>query len=162
MEIQKLFQVLVVGGAMISGGRLLANPNASFSVTVTQSISSGFFTATATDPSGNTSEISEGMAFAHLDIIPLGSDQVRLLWVTNLTGFVLHGVGFSIAGCAAGLALSAASSRVLTGMLFGVAPSDATTLSAVVLIVLTVAAIASLLPAIRAARVEPMQVLRDE
>jgi ABC-type lipoprotein release transport system permease subunit len=38
----------------------------------------------------------------------------------------------------------------------------AATMSAVVLLVLVVAAIASMVPAIRAARVEPMNVLRDE
>jgi ABC-type lipoprotein release transport system permease subunit len=47
-------------------------------------------------------------------------------------------------------------------LLYGVSSSDATTLSGVVLLVLVVAAIASLVPAIRAARTEPMQVLRDE
>jgi ABC-type lipoprotein release transport system permease subunit len=47
-------------------------------------------------------------------------------------------------------------------MLYGVSPSDIATSLAVVLLVLVVAAIASLVPAIRAARVEPMQVLRDE
>jgi len=47
-------------------------------------------------------------------------------------------------------------------MLYGVSASDLTTLSAVAFLVLFVATLASLLPAIRAARVEPMQVLRDE
>jgi ABC-type lipoprotein release transport system permease subunit len=47
-------------------------------------------------------------------------------------------------------------------MLYGVSPSDVPTLSAVVLLVLVVATVASLAPAIRAASVEPMQVLRDE
>jgi ABC-type lipoprotein release transport system permease subunit len=47
-------------------------------------------------------------------------------------------------------------------MLYGVSPTDGVTLSSVVVIVLAVAAVASLVPAIRAARVEPMDVLRDE
>ena len=66
-----------------------ASGNASFSLVLTQNISGGFFTATTTDPAGNTSEISDGLPFAHLDILPVGS-QVRLLWLTNLTGFVLQ------------------------------------------------------------------------
>lgn len=52
--------------------------------------------------------------------------------------------------------------RAIAGMLFGVSPSDLATLIAVVLIMLAVAGIASLAPAFRAARIEPMQVLRDE
>jgi ABC-type lipoprotein release transport system permease subunit len=47
-------------------------------------------------------------------------------------------------------------------MLYGITPSDITTLTSVVFLVLGVAAVASLIPAIRAARTEPMQVLRDE
>ena len=52
--------------------------------------------------------------------------------------------------------------RVLAGLLYGVSPTDVPTLSAVILLVLVVAAAASLIPAIRASRVDPMQVLRDE
>jgi ABC-type antimicrobial peptide transport system permease subunit len=63
---------------------------------------------------------------------------------------------------AAGLALYAAASRALTGMLFGVEPTDPATLVAVLVVVLTVAVLASLIPALRAAFLQPMQVLREE
>jgi putative ABC transport system permease protein len=76
--------------------------------------------------------------------------------------FLLQGLGITFLGCMAGCVLAALFARLLTDMLYGVAPSDALTLSAVVFIVLVVAAVASLVPAIRAARVEPMQVLREE
>ena len=78
------------------------------------------------------------------------------------THFLAQGLGVSFLGCVVGFGLAAAFARLLSGMLYGVSPSDATTLASVVLIVLGVAMIASLLPAIRAARLEPMQVLRDE
>jgi len=58
--------------------------------------------------------------------------------------------------------LAAASTRLLAGLLYGVSPTDAPTLGTVILLVLTVAAVASLLPSLRASRVDPMQVLRDE
>jgi putative ABC transport system permease protein len=76
--------------------------------------------------------------------------------------FLWQGLAVCILGCLAGFALAAASTRVLAGFLYGVSPSDVPTLSAVVLLVLVVAAAASLIPAIRASRVEPMQVLREE
>jgi putative ABC transport system permease protein len=79
-----------------------------------------------------------------------------------LKGFLLEGLGVSFVGCIAGFGLATAFARALSGMLYGVSPSDPATLSAVVLFVLIIAAVASLVPAIRAARVEPMQVLRDE
>jgi len=76
--------------------------------------------------------------------------------------FLLQGLGVSFLGCFAGGCLALAFARVLSGMLYGVSPTDGVTLSSVVLVVLAVAAVAALAPAIRAARVEPMNVLRDE
>jgi putative ABC transport system permease protein len=79
-----------------------------------------------------------------------------------VTQFLVQGLGVALLGCAAGLGLAAAFARVLTGMLYGVSPTDSATLAGVVLVVLAVATIASLLPAIRAARLDPIKVLRDE
>jgi len=76
--------------------------------------------------------------------------------------FLWQGLAVCILGCIAGFALAAASSRVLAGLLYGISPSDLPTLSVVILLVLVVAAAASLIPAIRASRVDPVQVLRDE
>ena len=47
-------------------------------------------------------------------------------------------------------------------MLFEVSPSDPVTLGGVVVLVVAVAVLAAVLPAWRAARVEPMRVLREE
>jgi len=64
--------------------------------------------------------------------------------------------------CAAGLALSFVLSQLVAGMLFGVSSTDPLTLAVVVGLVTTVAALAALIPALRASRVEPMRVLREE
>jgi len=63
---------------------------------------------------------------------------------------------------AAGLALSFLFTRFLSGMLYGVSPSDPVTLSAVVAVVVAAAVVAAIVPAARAARVDPMQALREE
>jgi predicted permease len=76
--------------------------------------------------------------------------------------FLVQGLVVCIAGCAAGWILALASARILAGLLYGVSPTDIPTLSGVIALVLLVAAAASLIPAVRAARVDPMQVLRDE
>ena len=73
-----------------------------------------------------------------------------------------QGLRVSLLGCGAGLLLSAALSRVLLGVLFGVSASDPTTLAAVVAVVAVVSSAASLLPAIRASRLDPMRALREE
>ena len=76
--------------------------------------------------------------------------------------FLWQGLAVCLLGCAAGFALAAASSRLLVGLLYGISPTDLPTLGAVIFLVLLVSAIASLLPSLRASRVDPMQVLRDE
>jgi len=76
--------------------------------------------------------------------------------------FLFQGLGVTLVGCIAGWGLATVFARVMSGMLYGVSPTDVATLSAVVFTVLLVATLASLIPVIRAARVEPMRVLRNE
>ena len=76
--------------------------------------------------------------------------------------FLGLGVRVAVLGCIAGLLCAAGSGRLLSGMLYGVSTNDAVTVGGVVVIVLAVSVMASLIPAIRAARVEPMQALREE
>jgi putative ABC transport system permease protein len=76
--------------------------------------------------------------------------------------FLAWGLGVSILGCIAGLGLSLVFTRLLAGMLYGVSPTDPETLGAVMLLVPAVAAIACFIPAIRAARLDPIQVLREQ
>jgi len=79
-----------------------------------------------------------------------------------LRQFVAQGMRVSLLGCVAGLGLAGAFTRALAGMLFGVSPWDPITMTGVIVLVITVSIVASLLPAARAARVEPMGVLREE
>jgi len=76
--------------------------------------------------------------------------------------FLWQALAVCLLGCVAGFALAAASSRILAGLLYGVSPTDLPTLSVVILLVLAVASVASLSPSIRASRLDPMIVLRDE
>jgi predicted permease len=65
-------------------------------------------------------------------------------------------------GLAAGIASSLALSRTFASLLFGIAPTHLPTFLAVVVIVGSVALLACYLPARRAARGEPAEVLRSE
>ena len=75
---------------------------------------------------------------------------------------VRQAFGLTCLGLAIGLAASVALGRVLSALLFGVTPSDPTTLVAVGLLFLTVSVMASYVPAYRASRVDPMTALRYE
>jgi len=76
--------------------------------------------------------------------------------------FLVQGLRVTAAGSLFGLALAAASARLLSGMLYGVSSFDPMTFSGVVVLVLIVATLATIVPAARAARTDPMQVLREE
>jgi putative ABC transport system permease protein len=89
--------------------------------------------------------------------LALGAPRRRIL-----AGFLFQGLRVVVLGCAAGLALSVLLSRFLRGMLYGVTNLDPVTYVGVVALLLLVAALASLAPALRAAFVEPVTVLREE
>jgi putative ABC transport system permease protein len=79
-----------------------------------------------------------------------------------VTRFLMQGLRAALVGCVAGLALAVGLSHFLASMLYGVSSIDPVTYSGVVALILVVAALASLAPAVRAARVEPVTVLREE
>jgi putative ABC transport system permease protein len=86
----------------------------------------------------------------------LGASANRVLWLVLGRGMVPIAIGVAL-GVGGALALS----RFLRGLLFGVAPTDPVTLTAVTTLLVATAAAASYLPARRATRVDPVQVLRD-
>jgi putative ABC transport system permease protein len=61
-----------------------------------------------------------------------------------------------------GIAAAAALGRLVATMLFGLSPTDPLTYAAVAALLIGVALLASLLPARRASRVDPMTALRAE
>ena len=67
-----------------------------------------------------------------------------------------------LAGLGAGIALTLAFSRVLANLLYGMESADPKGLAAVSLTLLAIAGLAIMLPAKRAAAVDPMIALRDE
>jgi putative ABC transport system permease protein len=76
---------------------------------------------------------------------------------------VLRQTAFLVAiGLAVGLPVYLAASRSAASLLFGLSPSDLPTLAAASALLATIAACASLSPAWRAARVDPIKALRED
>jgi putative ABC transport system permease protein len=65
-------------------------------------------------------------------------------------------------GVGAGLALGVGVSVFLRGFLFGVAPADPVSTGGSTLVLLLAAMVATLVPALRAVRVNPLEALRAE
>ncbi len=78
------------------------------------------------------------------------------------SAFLRQAILVSLAGCSAGLLLAAATGRTVSGMLYGISPLDAPTFAGVLLLMIVTALVSSLWPAVRAASVDPMRVLREE
>jgi ABC-type antimicrobial peptide transport system permease subunit len=75
---------------------------------------------------------------------------------------VRKGLALALLGAAVGLGGAIAATRVIAGMLYGVEPSDPLTLASVSVLLTAAAVVATVPPARRAARVDPIETLRME
>ncbi len=73
-----------------------------------------------------------------------------------------EGMRVSLLGLLVGVVAALALTGALSGLLYGVAPRDPTSLAAAAALLLAVSALARLLPALRAVRVDPASALREE
>jgi putative ABC transport system permease protein len=73
-----------------------------------------------------------------------------------------EGAVLALVGIVIGLAMAIAVTRFMSGLLLGVTATDPATFAGVSVLLLLVAAIAAVIPASRAAKVDPMVALRDE
>ena len=82
---------------------------------------------------------------------------------TDVLGLVIgRGMVTALAGVAAGVVGAYALSRFLAGLLFSIKAADPLTFALVTVLMLTVAFMANLVPALRATRVDPIRALRYE
>jgi len=68
----------------------------------------------------------------------------------------------TLAGIGIGLAAAVALGRIASTLIYGVSSRDLVTFSAVTILLIVVSFGASVIPAVRATRVDPLAVLRDE
>jgi putative ABC transport system permease protein len=87
----------------------------------------------------------------------LGAEPGRILGMVLRQGMELTGAGVVL-----GLLGAVALTRVMASLLFGVSATDVVTFSAVPLVLIATAALATYIPARRATRVNPLTALRDE
>ena len=87
----------------------------------------------------------------------LGARASAVMWTVLRRALVLMATGVAI-GTAAALALT----RVMAGLLYEIRPTDAVTFAGAAVLLALLAVAASLIPAWRATRVDPLIALRAE
>ena len=74
---------------------------------------------------------------------------------------IVQGLAITVLGLVVGLALGVLAARLAAALLYGVSPGDITTYAVVAVVISAVAFLACLVPAYRAARLEPLRALRS-
>jgi predicted lysophospholipase L1 biosynthesis ABC-type transport system permease subunit len=89
--------------------------------------------------------------------LAMGASRSEVLRMVVVDGGWLIGVGLLI-----GAALSLGAAKSASALLFGLTPTDPVTIASAVAVLATIGLVACYVPARRAARVDPMNVLRQE
>ncbi|HSA56430.1 MAG TPA: ABC transporter permease, partial [Gemmatimonadaceae bacterium] len=135
--------------ATLTGPRLAAFVSASFAAVALLLSAIGLYSLIAFQVAQRTREIGVRVA--------LGAQR------TAVAGMVVRqALAIVAAGCVLGAIGTVGAARLVRHQLFGVGPGDPLVLAAVAGLLLTVALIASAIPARRAASVEPLIAMRDE
>jgi len=87
----------------------------------------------------------------------LGADPGGVLRIVMREGLLL-----ALLGIAAGLAIALAATPQIAPLLYKVSPADPVSIAGAALFLIVVAVLASLIPALRATRVDPIRALRQE
>lgn len=89
--------------------------------------------------------------------VALGSSRSGVCWLV-----VRHALMLAVAGAGVGLAIAAAGTDLLSGLLHGVTPVDRATFSTTFVAMILLAAASASVPAFRAGRVDPVETLKAE
>jgi putative ABC transport system permease protein len=82
-------------------------------------------------------------------------------WQNVIALVMSRGLALTTAGLAAGVAIAWSATRTMAALLYGVNARDPLTFASVIGLMAMVAAVSAAIPAVRAARVDPMLALRD-
>jgi predicted permease len=133
----------------ISSDRLIARLAVFFGLLAVTLVASGLYGTVAYNVSRRTSELGIRMA--------LGAERRQVLWLVLREGLQLCLVGVLV-----GLPLTFAATRLLGSLLYGLKPYDPLSIGAAAAAIGAVTAIACVIPAQRAASINPAVALRDE
>ena len=149
MTISRVGPLVEAIDAQMVQDRLLARLSLAFGIVAALLVAMGLYGVLSYGVERRTNEIGIRKA--------LGAGQHALV------GMILRETGWLVVGgVLVGAALSAAAVRLVSSRLYGLSPADPATLAVAIGALCAVAALASWVPAARAARVDPLVALRYE
>jgi putative ABC transport system permease protein len=135
--------------ASLGTQRVVASLTAIFAAVALVLSAIGLYSVLAYAVAERSSEIGIRMA--------LGAARPQVIGLIMRSGFRLVGIGLIL-----GVAGAAAAARVMQSLLFGVAPLDPAVYAGVILLFAAVAALACLMPSLRASRIDPLIALQNQ
>ena len=138
-----------VGDVTISRQRLFSKLSVFFGLLAGLLVATGLYGTLAYRVNNRTVEIGVRLA--------VGAQREQVLWM-----ILRESLGVAVIGVGVGLPLAFLTSRLLRSMLFGVGPNDPLSFIGALVAVTLVVVAASLIPARRAASIDPMKALRAE
>jgi predicted permease len=152
-QIEQIRPLETIVDNMVFQERLTATLSTGFGVLALLLAAIGLYGVMAYAVSRRTNELGIRMA--------LGAQRRDVQWLVLRESIRLILMGIAI-GLTAAIALTRALSSVISGMLYGIKPTDVPVFAGSVLLLVVVAVLAGFLPAWRASRTDPMVALRHE
>lgn len=148
LAIREVVTVQELTERTVSSERLVSRLTGAFGLLAVAVACLGLYGTVAYSVVRRTSEIGVRLA--------LGATRGEILWL------VLRGTFVPVfAGIAAGVGLAVLLARLVASLLYGLSPGDPAILISSAAVLMAMAVLASLAPAVQAARLDPVRALRD-
>jgi predicted permease len=149
LAIREVVTLAELGGRMVTRERLMSQLTSAFGLLAVAVAALGLYATISYSVARRTNELGVRLA--------LGASPGSVRWLVLRETLLVVG-----AGCVTGLILSIAALRYVGTLLYGLTANDPATLVAATGALLTISLLASVIPAMRAARTDPIRALRAE
>jgi predicted permease len=149
LAIREVVTLAELGGRAVTRERLMSQLTSTFGLLAVAVAALGLYGTISYSVARRTNELGVRLA--------LGASRGSVRWLVLREVLLVVG-----AGCIAGVILSMAALRYVGALLFGLTPGDPSTLAAATVALVAVSVLAALIPAMRAARTDPIKALRTE
>jgi predicted permease len=149
LAVREVITLTELGGRTVTRERMMSQLTSAFGLLAVAVAALGLYATISYSVARRTNELGVRLA--------LGASPGSVRWlVLRETLLVVS------AGCVAGLGLSVLALRYVGTLLYGLTPNDPNTLAVATSVLLGISVLAAIIPAMRAARTDPIRALRTE